>query len=163
MKIETLDGVLYIQTLFGEPICEHRISSGRGLLIQSQSHRRDRTTALDKLQEDLDAALGGKATEFLTTIRVEKSRYARDQFRLIRSLLDQYGMEAALQAIGFCQRSRLYSANTMRDYLEHQAALSSSAQPALPVPVIPVDNPKYHVTTQKRSLAAYAKVGDPRC
>ena len=163
VRIETLDGTLYIQTLFGEPICEHRISSGRGLLIQSQSHRRDRTSKLDKLLEELDTELDGRATEFLTAIRVDKSRYARDQFRLIHSLLDQYGMEAALQAIGFCQRSRLYSANTMRDYLEHQAALSGGTQPVLPVPAIPVDDPKYHVTTQKRPLSAYAKVGDPRC
>ena len=123
--IETLDGTLYIQTPFGESICEHRISSGRGLLIQSPSHRRDRTSKLDKLLEELDAELDGKATEFLTAIRVDKSRYARDQFRLIHSLLDQYGMEAALQAIGFCQCSRLYSANTMQGYLEHQATLSS--------------------------------------
>ena len=42
VRIETLDGTLYIQTLSGEPICEHRIASGRGLLIQSQTHRRDR-------------------------------------------------------------------------------------------------------------------------
>ena len=163
VRIETLDGVLYIQTLFGEPICEHRISSGRGLLIQSMSHRRDRTSKLDKLLEELDAELDGRATEFLTAIRVDKSRYARDQFRLIHSLLDKYGVEATLQAIGFCQRSKLYSANTMRDYLEHQAALSSDTRPAPPIPAIPVDDPKYHVTTQKRPLADYMKVGDPRC
>ena len=163
VRIETLDGTLYIRTLFGEPICEHRISSGRGLLIQSQSHRRDRTSKLDQLLEELDAELNGRATEFLTAIRVDKSRYARDQFRLIRSLLDQYGMEAALQAIGFCQRSKLYSANTMRDYLEHQAALSSQTQPVPAIPAIPVNAPKYHVTTQKRPLSAYAKVGDSRC
>ena len=99
----------------------------------------------------------------MTAIRIDKSRYARDQFRLIRSLLDQYGVEPALQAIGFCQRSRLYSANTMRDYLEHQAALSRQTQPVPAIPAIPVDDPKYHVTTQKRPLSAYAKVGDPRC
>lgn len=95
VRIETPDGTLYIQTLFGEPICEHRISSGRGLLIQSMSHRRDRTSKLDKLLEELDAELGGRATELLTAI--------------------------------------------------------------------PVDDPKYHVNTQKRPLSAYAKVGDPRC
>ncbi len=94
---------------------------------------------------------------------MDKFRYARDQFRLIRSLLDQYGMEAALRAIGFCQRSRLYSANTMRDYLEHQAALSRQTQPLPAIPAIPVDDPKYHVTTQKRPVSAYAKVGDSRC
>ncbi len=163
VRIETLDGTLYIQTLFGEPICEHRISSGRGLLIQSMSHRRDRTSKLDKLLEELDAELGGRATEFLTAIRVDKSRYARDQFRLIHSLLDKYGVEAALQAIGFCQRSKLYSANTMRDYLERQATLSSETQSLPAIPAIPVDDPKYHVTTQKRPLSVYAKVGDPRC
>ena len=74
VRIETLDGTLYIQTVFGEPICEHRISSGRGLLIQSQSHRRDRTSKLDKLLEELDAELDGRATEFLAAIRVDKSR-----------------------------------------------------------------------------------------
>jgi len=46
VQIETLDGMLYVQSLLGEPICEHRVSSGRGLLIQSQSHRRDRTSKL---------------------------------------------------------------------------------------------------------------------
>ncbi len=113
--------------------------------------------------EELDADLDGKATDFLTTIRTDKSRYARDQFRLIRSLLDQYGLEAALEAIGFCRRSRLYSANTMRDYLEHRAALSGKPQPVPAVPTIPVDSPKYHVATQKRPLDVYAKVGGAGC
>lgn len=99
----------------------------------------------------------------MTAIRVDISRYARDQFHLIHSLLDQYGAEAALQAIGFCQRSRLYSANTMRDYLEHQAALSRQTQPVPAIPAIPVDGPKYHVSTQKRPLSAYAKVGEAPC
>ena len=163
VRIETLDGTLYIQTLFGEPICEHRISSGRGMLIQSMSHRRDRTSKLDKLLEELDAELGGEATEFLTTIRVDKSRYARDQFRLIRSLMERYGVDAALQAIGFCQRSKLYSANTMRDYLEYQATMANVPRSGPPPAAIPVDDPKYHVTTQKRPLTDYAKVGDHGC
>jgi len=158
VRLDTKDGILYIQTIFGEPICEHRISSGRGLLIQSTNHRRDRTTALDKIQEDLDAQMGGKATSFLQTIRTEKSRYARDQFRLIQSLLDQHGLEASLKAIDFCQYSKIYSANTMKDYLEPQMMLVADTV-APKVTVLPVDDAKYHVTTQKRPLAVYAKVG----
>lgn len=163
VRIEARDGMLRIQTLTGEPICEHRISTGRGLLIQNASHRRDRTTALDQLMADLDADLANKATDFLSAIRVEKSRYARDQFRLIRSLLDQYGQETALETVGFCQRAKLYSANIMRDYLEHRTAQTDQSQPAPQAPSIPVDDPKYHVATQKRPLADYAKVGDPVC
>ena len=113
--------------------------------------------------EELDAELGGRATEFLMAIHVDKSRYARDQFHLIRSLLDQYGMEAALQAIDFCLRTRLYSANTMRDYLEYQSALTNVPPFGPPPAIIPVDDPKYHITTKKRPLVACAKVGDPRC
>ena len=51
----------------------------------------------------------------------------------------------------------------MRDYLEHQTALSKDTRPAPAISAIPVDDPKYHVTTQKRPLADYMKVGDPRC
>ena len=157
VQIEELNGVLYIRTLSGESICEHRVSLGKGRLIQNKNHLRDRTTALNKLMEDLNADLNHRALDFLKTIRTQKSRYARDQFALIRSLLVQYGTEAVLRAVAFCETGKLYSANLMRDYLEHTAVPLDRAEP---VPaVIPVDDPKYHVTTQKRSLAEYAKVG----
>lgn len=160
VRIETLDGVLYIQTLFGEPICEHRISSGRGLLIQSKSHTRDRTSTLDKVQDSLSEQMLSKADDFLQTIRSEKTRYARDQFRLIQSMLDQYGVTEVLDAVDFCQYSKLFSANNLRDYLDHKASLRDTAGTAIPIPtVLPVADAKYHVTTQKRPLEVYAKMG----
>ncbi len=157
VQIEVVGGVLYIRSLSGESICAHHVSLGRGQLIQNRNHLRDRTTALDKLMEDLNTDLNGKVLAFLKTIRTQKPRYARDQFGLIRSLMDRYGAEAVLQAIAFCESGKLYSANTMRDYLERTAVPLDSEEP---VPaVIPVDDPKYHVTTQKRPLSEYAKVG----
>lgn len=160
VRIEAVDGILYIQPIFGEPSCEHRSSTGRGLLIQNKSHTRDRTAAVDSVQEELDARLHGQATDFLQTIRTEKSRYARDQFRLIQSLLDQYGLDATLDAVAFCEHSRIYSANTMKDYLEHQASLTPPMkQPPAAPPLIPVDKAKYHITTQKRPLEVYARMG----
>lgn len=160
VRIETVDGILYIRTLFGEPICEHRISSGRGLLIQSKSHTRDRSTALDSLQSELEERLQGKANDFLQTIRCEKTRYARDQFRIIQSLLDQYGEAELLEAIDFCQYSKIFSANTLKDYLNHKSSLNGNTTPAAPsLSILPVADAKYHVTTQKRPLAVYAKMG----
>ena len=85
---------------------------------------------------------------------------ASDQFRMIQSLLDQYGLEAVLSAIAFCEHSRIYSANTMKDYLEYQVSINPNTMPLIPAPtVIPVDKAVYHVTTQKRSLEVYAKMG----
>ena len=158
--METKDDVLYIQTVFGEAICEHRIATGRGLLIQNKSHTRDRTTALDKLQDDLDAILQGKATDYLQTIRTEIARYSRDQFKIIQSLIDQYGVPDVLEGVAFCMSSTLYSANILKDFLEHQAKIQGrQEEPAAVVPAIPVDNLKYHVTTQKRPLKVYAQMG----
>ena len=160
VRLETLDGILYIQTLFGEPICEHRISGGRGLLIQNKSHTRDRTTTLDKIQEDLDTLLEGKATDFLEAIRTEKTRYSRDQFRIIQSLIDQYGVSDVLEGIAFCMSNTLHSANILKDFLAHKMKTQGKTEPPVTVmTTIPVDNLKYHVTTQKRPLEVYAKVG----
>ena len=158
--METKDDVLYIQTLFGEPICEHRIATGRGLLIQNKSHTRDRTTALDKLQDDLDATLLGQATDFLQAIRTEKTRYSRDQFKIIQSLIDQYGVPNVLEGIAFCMSNTLHSANILKDFLDHQAKTQGKPEQIISVaPAIPVDNLKYHVTTQKRPLEVYAQMG----
>jgi hypothetical protein len=157
VRIETKEGVLYIQTVFGEPICEHRITSGRGLLIQSKSHTRDRTTGLDKLQNDLDTQLENRATGYLQRIRTEKARYARDQFRIVQSMIDQYGVPAVLEAVDFCEYSNLSSANILKDYLTHKAKELPKPE-AIAVP-LPVADAKYHVTTQKRPLEVYAKVG----
>ena len=161
VKIVPKDGTLRIESIYGDYICEHRIASGRGLLIQNKSHTRDRSTGLDKIQADLEDELQGQANEFLQTIRSEKSRYARDQFRLVQTMIDQYGVEAVLKGISFCTFSRIYSANTLRDYLTHEAESAPSQITFVP-DRIPVDDPKYHVTTQKRSLEIYAKVGAAR-
>ena len=159
VRIEALDGILSIMTTFGDSICEHRISGGRGLLIQSKNHLRDRNSSLGRMQDELDALLLHKATDFLQTIRAEKSRYARDQFAPIHALCDEYGVEKTLQAVDFCSQSRLHSANFVKNYLEHHAA-KPPRKPLLP---IPVSDSKYHVTTQKRPLEVYAKAGAPEC
>lgn len=159
VQIEVAEGTLRILTVFGDFLCEHRISSGRGQLIQCTSHLRDRTTALDKLQANLDEQLEHKATAFLQRIREEKSRYARDQFMLLQSLLDRFDSEQVLDAISFCETTNLYSANTAKDYLEHRAKEKAEDIPSVYPTQIPVNDPKYHITTQKRSLDVYAKVG----
>ena len=58
-----------------------------------------------------------------------------------------------MDAISFCMGSNLCSANTVQDYLEHRAE-----EKAMDLQ-IPVHDPKYHIATQKRPLAVYAKVG----
>ena len=160
VRIEDKDGILCISTPEGLPVCEHRISTSRGVLVQNVDHKRDKSTAVDKLQSSLDEQLSFKATDFLEKIREEKRRYARDQFRLIQSIIDLYGNAACIDAISFCMRSRLYSANMMKDYLEHQTALAAEAPAMFNFQRIPLDDVKYHISAEKRPLAEYVKVGE---
>ncbi|MFI3170698.1 MAG: IS21 family transposase [Faecalibacterium sp.] len=158
VKLEITENTLSILTTFGDFICEHSLETGRGLLIQSKNHRRDRTSSLDKIQAELSEQLNKKADVFLNGIRTEKSRYARDQFQLVSSLICQYDLESVLQAVAFCTDNRIYSANTLRDFLAHIAQQTPKTV-EIPNIVIPVDDVKYHVTTQKRDVSIYAKVG----
>lgn len=54
----------------------------------------------------------------------------------------------------------LCSANTVKDYLEHRAKEKKKELPSIDSDRIPVKDPKYHITTQKRLLTIYAKVGE---
>ena len=130
VRIETKEGILYIQTIFGEAICEHRISSGRGLLIQSKKHTRDRTTALDKLQNVLDARLEHRAAEFLQAIRTEKARYSRDQFRIIQSMIDQHGVPGVLVTVD--SASTAISTAIFKGLSYPQSQGESNAPPLIP-------------------------------
>ena len=98
------------------------------MLIQNADHKRDKATAVDKIQADLDEKLLYLATEFLESIRSEKSRYARDQFRIIETLIDKYEVDACLEAIEFCTRSRIFSAIILA-----VTSLSSSSRPRVTI------------------------------
>lgn len=153
--IQVKDGMLHIMTNINEPICEHPVAMGRGMLIQNKNHTRDRESALNTMQAELNKLLLYEAVSFLQTIRSEKPRYARDQFQLIQLLCKKYSVESVLDAIRYCAENRLYSANYVKDTVEH---LSKPQPKSVPLP-IPVSNSKYHVTTEKRPLDVYVKAG----
>lgn len=156
--IRAESGELRVFTPKMEPICSHTLASGKGLLIQNQNHRRDRESGLNQLQQELEEALKHQVDEYLRALRKEKRRYARDQFLMIRSLLTQYGLDKLLDAIRCCHKLRVFSSNSVRDYLEHQE--KQAAPPVTPPPaVLPVPDLVYHIQTQKRPVAEYAKVG----
>lgn len=156
--IQAENGELSVLTPQMEVICAHTLASGKGMLIQNQNHLRDRDSGLNQLQQELEEALEHQADDFLRSLRKEKPRYARDQFLMLRSLLERYGLDRLLDAIRFCRKLRLFSSNTVRDYIEHQDKQTSHPVTA-PSPVLPFSDPVYHVQTQKRSLDDYAKVG----
>jgi len=134
---------------------EHHLSTGRGQLIKCFGHTRDVTNSVNKAQMAIDKLLLFKATDFLQVIRIEKSRYARDQFKLLQTLCDNYGVDAVLNGIDYCQVSKLFGASYIRDFLKFNA----KPKQEIVLNTIPLSDSKYHVTTEKRSLDLYVKAG----
>ena len=155
VQIRTDSGMLYIMSVFGDAICEHMISPGRGMLIKNQNHGRNRDEKLDLLLETTDALLWHRAHSFLGRLRTDKRRYARDQLMLIEKLCAGYGRERTLEAILACEELGLFSAVYVKDYLRNAYALPAPET----MPAIAVSNPKYHATAEKRSIDEYVKAG----
>ena len=86
-----LGGMLCIQTLSGESICEYRISSRRVQLNPKPAPPQGQDHSVEQAVGRHDRRAGGRVAKSLTMIRGEgdESRYARDQSRLVRSLLNQ--------------------------------------------------------------------------
>lgn len=70
---------------------------------------------MNKLGHTLEAKI------FLAAIRQEKRRSARDQFKLIEKLADDYKDDDLFRAITYCLENRLYSAVECRDAAEYFA------------------------------------------
>lgn len=160
VKIKDDNGILYVYTLDDKPLCEHIISYDRGRLIINTDHKRDKTSKVDILKASIDERLDYSATSFLFNIKIEKPRYAHDQYRIINALIDKYGIELMKEAIAFCDSNKLYSANTVKDYLENRKEPIKESIIEIDTSRIPVNDPKYHVKAEKRSLDVYKEVGD---
>lgn len=135
-----------------EPVATHQISSGRGQLVQNTHHRRDNSKKLDELQADVLSAMGASphCAKFLAGIRIEKRRYARDQFNLLLGLTKQHKTELLESAVLYCLERGLYSAVDCRDTV--RLLESTPSEPVKQVVALP---PKFHISTEHRSLTAY--------
>ena len=51
-------------------------------------------------------------------------------------MIDLYGVEDVLNAIGFCDRNRLYSASLIKDFLESKAPVQKSEQAEMKLSII---------------------------
>jgi transposase len=92
VEVREHDGELIISMPGADGIlCTHKLLAGKGGLQKNNNHSRDKSVPVNDLQESISARLMGEADEFLSIIREEKSRYARDQFKLIEKCLDRNG------------------------------------------------------------------------
>ena len=79
------EGYIVLSDLQSQEICRHLVAAGTGKKIKNNDHKRDKSTAINKLIEDLSGLLDNpwQVTKFLHAIRQAKPVYTRAQVPLL--------------------------------------------------------------------------------
>jgi transposase len=137
-------------------IAVHKICHSRGQLIQNTNHLRDHTDKISGLQAQTLELLGNNsdAQILLNMIKKDKPRYIRDQFLLIRAVVNDYASETIQDAIKYCVDNELWSAVDFRAAVEHFAKnkvdithTSTVGPPTVPQP--------YRIKPESRDVKEY--------
>ena len=140
-------------------ITEHKLSKHKGELVQNNNHKRDTTEKIDTIQANLLAKLHASddADIFLRQVRCLKSRYARDQFKLVEKVIDAYSNQVVDKALNYCVTNSLFSAVEFRNAAEYFSVRVEKEREQL------ADLPKVEFLrplppTKKRDLSEYEQV-----
>lgn len=119
-------------------IAEHKLTNGKGKLVQVRNHTRDRSGGIPEFIAHLAAKFikSDLAKSYLENIHQAYPRYIRDQLQLIQRTIDGLNKELMNQAMEECVKKKLYSANDFSDvveYLKRQRSLNTNplSQPSI--------------------------------
>jgi hypothetical protein len=111
----TDDNRLIIYDEENNKIASHNLYSGKGKTIGSINYKRDFSSGIDQLIDQLSGQFTNcdQAKEYLLQIRHDKPRYVRDQLQHIKKLTGIFDMEVMNRAMDFCIENKIYRATDM--------------------------------------------------
>lgn len=119
--VEEKDGMVIIYSKeTGKVIAQHTVSIQKGKYIYNKSHRRDRFTGIDELEEKITEHIGKKneTMEYLRCIHSVKPRYYRDSLNHVIQHMSHYIPELLQQAISACNEMGVYSSVLLMETVE---------------------------------------------
>ncbi|MDZ4784828.1 MAG: IS21 family transposase [bacterium] len=118
-----------------EEICRHRICLEKGKKILNNDHKRDKASALSEMAEKLACLFpeSEKALEWLGLIWKEKPRYTRDQFQIIREVVEETPPATISKALNYCKDNNIASGVDFKAVVAHfqQEEIEKKADPKI--------------------------------
>nr|WP_154307137.1 IS21 family transposase [Metabacillus lacus] len=160
--IETKDTELIIKaSQQGEILARHTLSKGKGELIKSRQHSRDRSKGIHAYKETITRQFSDEeqATLFIQKLSEHYPRYIRDQLQIVQSTIHHFRQEIE-EALDICIKDQLWSANDLRDVTLHLSRINESKEPqTLQFNNINQGNtPVIRATAHVRELDDYIKI-----
>jgi transposase len=104
-----------------QELCRHKLSLGRGQKIINTDHRRDKTTAIADLTQEVANLFQcpADALKWLKTIKQDKPRYIRDQLLLLKDIVQQTPAELCIKVLQYCLDNQISSAVDFKAIADH--------------------------------------------
>ena len=92
-------------------LCSHKIASGQGIKIINTDHKRDKSSVIDQMIEQICAQLENpiRGKQWMATIRIAKPRYTRDQLMVIKQVIDSTERSIVNKALDYCIENKIAS------------------------------------------------------
>jgi transposase len=92
-------------------LCRHKIASGQGIKIINTDHKRDKSSVIDEMIDQLCSQLDNpeQGKQWMHTIRLAKPRYTRDQLMVIKQVIDATDHILVTEALDYCMANKISS------------------------------------------------------
>jgi hypothetical protein len=104
----------------GKELCRHVIAEGRGQKVINTDHRRDKTSAINEMINQISALLtdAGQGQRWMNAIRADKPRYIRDQLIIIRKAIEGASDTVLVsKAVSYCEQNGILIATDFKAVL----------------------------------------------
>lgn len=104
VSLKAANGIVSLYSQQGGLLAEHPVSLEKGKVIGGTTYRRDRNSRLEVLKREvLSLWKGGDTLSlFIDLIHKDKPRYLRDNLKIIREVIGEYGKEFVEAALNYC-------------------------------------------------------------
>jgi len=109
------DGFIILSNQENQEICRHELSAIKGKTIVNNNHKRDNSHKINELKHKISQLFidPAKALDYFEKLQETKSRYMRDQLRVIELCFEKYTPQSVNQALDVCVACQIYSASNL--------------------------------------------------
>ena len=155
------NGLLSVYDQDEQLLCKHQIPHGRGNTIINTDHKRDKSSSIRELMDQIAGLFEDQqqARLFLQKVRDQKPRYVRDQLLSIRDSASVHNKPALAEALKECTDRELFDAIAFREVLRQtKAGTEVSELEAVIKPLDPANLKKAETRPASSDIGVYERL-----
>jgi len=152
------DNRLMIYDADNNQIASHQISTGKGQTIGGSHYKRDRSSKIDQLIDQLSGHFEDpdKAKGYLEEIRKKMPRNIRDQALHIEKQIKRFDMDIINRSLAFCVENKIFRATDFESVAEKfHAEKQQSMEPSTPITINTLNHTEHKITPDKSDISDY--------